>query len=439
MARRDLGPVREQNEPGAVFASKRSIVIATSETPPEEIGWRRNLTVCVFGAFATVLAMTVLLPFLPLYVAELGARSGRALDHAAIVQWSAATFGVTFLASGLAAPFWGRFADRYGRKLILIRASLGMAVCMSLIGVAQDLWQLLALRLLAGLLGGYASGATILVATQTPRDRSGWALGMLSSGVMAGSLAGPLLGGFLPALIGIRMVFLLAGGLIFLAFLATVAFIRETRPPVRAPGPQPGAWSQVPDRNHVAILLSAAALLTLATMSIEPIVTLYVAQLVDRPAQVTMMSGLVMAAAALGSVLAAPPVGRLADRIGHRRVVIGGLLVCAALLLPQAAVGSAWQLLILRFLMGVALAGLAPAITAMIRHAVPSAIAGRILALNTSAQYVGYVAGPLLGGLVGAHLGMRPVFLATGAVMLAGAALIARTRTSAPGDLPAPR
>ncbi len=410
-------------------------MIETSWAEPGEIAWRRNLAVCVFGAFSTVLAMTVLLPFLPLYVAQLGARGGRTLDHAAIVQWSAVTFGATFLASGVAAPFWGKFADRYGRKLILIRASLGMAVCMSLTGMAQTLWQLLALRLLAGLLGGYASGATVLVATQTPRDRSGWALGLLSSGVMAGSLAGPMLGGFLPPLVGIRTVFLLAGGLIFLAFLATILCIRETTRPAAGAATRQGAWRQVPDRPQVAMLLAGGALLTLATMSIEPIVTVYVAQLVHRPARVTEMSGLVMAATALGSVLAAPPVGRIADRIGHRRVVIGGLLACAALLLPQAAVGSAWQLLVLRFLMGVALAGLAPAITAMIRHAVPSSIAGRILALNTSAQYLGYVAGPLLGGLVGAHLGMRPVFLATSAVMLAGAALIARTGR----DLPAPR
>ena len=153
-----------------------------------------------------------------------------------------------------------------------------------------------------------------------------------------------------------------------------------------------------------------------------------------RGGPVTAMSGLIMAAAALGSVLAAPPVGRIADRIGPRRVVVAGLLACAGLLLPQALVTQAWQLLVLRFLMGAALAGLSPAITSMIRHAVPVSIAGRILSLNTSAQYVGFVAGPLLGGIVAAHLGMRPVFLATSLLMLAGAGLASRLR-----DLPPAR
>jgi len=382
--------------------------------------WRRNLFVCVFGSFATAVAMTLLLPVLPSYVAELGVHG-----QAAIVQWSAVAFGVTFGAAGVAAPFWGWVADRHGRKLILMRASLGMAVCMSLIGMAQDIGQLVILRLLAGLLGGYASGASVLVATQTPRARSAWALGVLSSGVMAGNLLGPLLGGVLPPLIGLRRTFLAAGLLIFAAFMATALLVREVRRPARPAGKVRGAWSQVPDRGSVRAMLATGMLLTLAMMSIEPIITLYVAELMPTGAAVTAMSGAILSAGALGSMIAAPGMGRLADRIGPRRVVVWGLVASAVLLLPQAAVTQAWQLLVLRFLMGVALAGLSPAISSMIRHAVPDQVVGRILALNTSSQYFGFVAGPLLGGLVGAHLGMRPVFLATSAAMLAGAVLAA--------------
>lgn len=411
-----------------VYSQSRDVTIIspikTLEQPwRDDPQWRRNLYVCVFGAFTTVLAMTLLLPFLPLYVEQLGVHG-----HAAIVQWSAIAFSATFLAAGLAAPFWGRFADRYGRKLILVRASLGMAICMSLLGMVQNIWQLVALRLLAGLLGGYASGAVVLVATQTPKARTSWALGMLSSGVMAGSLVGPLVGGALPPLIGVRGTFFLAGGLIFIAFLATALMVRETHRPVRTTAGTPGAWSLIEDRRAVLVMLLTGALVTLATMSIEPIVTVYVAQLMPPGASVTMMSGAIMSAGALGSVIAAPRMGRLADRIGQRKVVVGGLIASGLLLLPQAAVDNAWQLLGLRFLMGIALAGLIPAITSMIRHAVPTQVAGQILALNTSAQSFGFVVGPLLGGFVGAHLGMRPVFLATSAVMMAGAALASRRR-----------
>src|SRR5277367_210771 len=177
----------------------------------EDQYWRRNLAVCLVGSFTTIVAMTLLLPFLPLYVAELGVTG-----EAAIVQWSGIAFSATFFAAALIAPLWGRLADRYGRKLMLVRASLGMATAMSLMGMAHNVWELVGLRLFAGFAGGYSSGATILVATQTPKQRSGWALGMLNSGIMAGSLVGPLIGGTLPPLIGIRATFWLAGGVIFL-------------------------------------------------------------------------------------------------------------------------------------------------------------------------------------------------------------------------------
>src|SRR6202012_5801876 len=162
--------------------SASSAVTAEPTIPDPTAHWQRNLWVCVFGSFTTIVAMTLLLPFLPIYVEELGVH-----DHAAIVQWSGVAYGATFLSAAMVAPLWGRLADRYGRKLMLIRASLGMTVAMSLIGMATSVWQLVALRLLAGLLGGYASGSNVLVATQTPRHRTGWALGVLASGIMAGN------------------------------------------------------------------------------------------------------------------------------------------------------------------------------------------------------------------------------------------------------------
>ena len=381
--------------------------------------WRRNLYVCLFGSFTTVAAMTLLLPFLPLYVEQLGART-----HAAIVQWSGVAFGATFLGAGLVAPLWGKLADLYGRKPILIRASLGMAVTMSLIGTVHTVWQLVLLRLLAGLLGGYSSGAVVLVATQTPKDRSSWALGTLSTGVMAGGLVGPLIGGALPSLIGIRETFHLAGGVIFVAFLATCFLIKEDRrgavPRARRRGRR-GAWASIPDRRPVIAMLATAMLLMLANMSIEPIITVYVGQLLHG-GDVALTSGVVMSASALGSILAAPRLGRLADRVGAWTVILGCLLATALLLIPQAFVASAWQLVVLRFLMGLSLAGLLPSINALLRHSVPDGVVGTILGYAISAQFAGQVAGPLVGGLVGGHLGMRAVFLTTSVLLLAGAA-----------------
>ncbi|MBW9053708.1 MFS transporter [Rhizobium mesosinicum] len=396
---------------------------------PESAYWKRNLVISLLGSFTTIVAMTLLLPFLPLYVEELGVS-----DHTAIVQWSGIAYGATFFAAACVAPLWGRLGDIYGRKLMLVRASLGMTIAISLMGMAGSVWQLVALRLFVGLAGGYASGSMVLVATQTPKDRSAWALGVLSSGIMAGNLVGPLIGGALPPIIGIRGTFLAAGGMIFIAFLATTFLIKEEKSAARKQAAKAsGGWKSIPDKGPVVAMLATGLLLMLANMSIEPIITVYVAQLVPDQGQVTMIAGIVMSAAALGSILSASRLGKLADRIGHWPVIAGALAIAGLLLIPQALVTASWQLIGLRFLMGLALGGLLPCITAVIRHNVPDSAAGSILGLSISSQYVGQVTGPILGGFVGGHIGMPAVFLGTSVLLLAGAAFTWLVRTKEEG------
>jgi MFS family permease len=379
--------------------------------------WRRNLWVCVTGSFTTIVGMTILLPFLPLYVAELGAETPKA-----VAQWSGIAYGATFLSAAFVAPLWGRLADRYGQKIMLLRASLGMAVAIGLMGMVTTVWQLVLLRLLTGLLGGYASGSVLLVAAQAPKARSGWALGMLSSGIMAGNLIGPLVGGIVPNHIGVRNTFLLTAAVIFVAFLATAVLIRE---PDRQPGKASGAAGSAKvslgaARVPILAMLATGTLLMVANMSIEPIITIYIAELVSEP-HVTTAAGITMSATALGSILSASRLGKLADRIGHWTVITAGLAAAAFLLIPQAFVTEVWQLVGLRFLMGVALGGLLPCIAAVIRHSAPEGTSGRYLGLSTSAQYAGQVVGPVAGGFFAGHFGMRAVFFGTAALMALGA------------------
>lgn len=379
--------------------------------------WRRNLWVCSLGSFTTIAAMTLLVPFLPTYVRQLGVR-----DADAVILWSGLAYSATFVTAGLTAPLWGALGDRYGRKLMLIRASLGMAVAMSLLGLAQSVHQLVALRLLVGLLGGYSSAATILVAAQTPKGRSAWALGVLSSSVMAGTIAGPLVGGFLPALMGIRLTFLLAGGLIFCAFMATLFFVAGDGPAV-ASGPT-GAAASIAARPRAAWsaatvgLLATGGLLAFATMSVEPTLAEYVARM-DGPRHAALWSGVVMSAGAAGAILSAPRVGRVADERGPSIVITACLLGAAACLVAQGAVASAWQLMVVRFLMGLFLGGLMPAVTSALRAAAPPGRVGSILGWSVSVQYAGQVLGPLSGGLVATWLGLRAVFLWTALVLFA--------------------
>ncbi|MFC0400893.1 MFS transporter [Paraburkholderia rhizosphaerae] len=383
--------------------------------------WQRNLTICVFGSFTTLVSLSMLLPFLPLYVAQLGVKS-----PAAVVQWSGVAFGATFFGTAITAPVWGRLADRYGRKPMLVRAAVGMAIVMSLIGVAHSVAELVALRLAAGLIGGYASASIVMIGTQAPRERAGWALGVLSTGALSGNLIGPLVGGFLPDLVGIRGTFFVGGAMIAVAAAATVLFVREDFDRHADTRPHPGATDNVKPNAHraiIATLLVTAMMVLFANMSIEPIITVYVAQLGVPHEHLARTAGVIMAAAAFGSMLTAPRLGALADRIGSWNVIVGCLAVTGLIMIPQAFVTHWWQLALLRGLMGMTIAGLLPAIAKMVRHLVDDHHSGKTLGYLQSAQFSGQVIGPLVGAQIGAHAGLHQVFFVTGTLLVLCAAL----------------
>ncbi|WP_433766033.1 MFS transporter [Pseudomonas putida] len=378
--------------------------------------WRRNLAVCVFGSFTTLVSLSMLLPFLPLYVQQLGVTA-----QADVVQWSAVAFGATFFGTAITAPLWGRLADRFGRKPMLIRAAIGMAIVMSLIGLARNVTDLVVLRLIAGLIGGYASASIVMIGSQVPREKAGWALGVLSTGALSGNLIGPLLGGFLPQLVGIRGTFFVGGAMIAVAAISTILLVREDFQPGVDGSRRPKAAAVEGDTARwpiIAALLVTAMMVLLANMSIEPIITVYIGHLGVAFDDQARVAGVVMAGSALGSILTAARLGALADRIGSWNVIIGCLVLTGIVMVPQAYVTQWWQLAVLRGLMGMTIAGLLPAIAKLIRHSVPEHSTGKILGYLQSAQFSGQVIGPLLGGQIGAHFGLQPVFLVTGALLV---------------------
>ena len=384
-----------------------------------EAHWQRNLLVCVFGSFTTLLSLSMLLPFLPLYVEQLGVAGA-----AGIVQWSSFAYSATFIGTAVTSPIWGRLSDVYGRKVMLVRAAVGMAVVMSLIGTASSAPQLVLLRLIAGLVGGYSAASIVMIGSQAPQARAGWALGVLSTGALCGNLIGPLVGGFLPEWFGIRGSFFIGGALIAIAAVATIVLVKEDfhRVPARhAAAPEPRSRAEW---LTIVVLLVASSMVLLASLSIEPIITVYIQQLGVAKAQLPRQAGIIMSATAFGSMLAAPRIGALADRIGGWRVITGCLVATAVVLIPQAWVDSWWQLCMLRFVMGLTVAGLLPAIGKLIRGFAKERSSGSLLGTLQSAQFVGQVLGPLIGGQIGAHVGLRDVFYLTAALLLFTAAAV---------------
>lgn len=382
---------------------------------PAPINWKRNLTVAWIGCFLTGAAFSLVMPFLPLYVELLGVTG-----HSALNMWSGLVFSITFLFSAIASPFWGGLADRKGRKIMLLRSALGMAVVMTLMGFAQNIWQFLVLRALLGLLGGFIPNANALIATQMPRNRSGWAMGTLSTGGVAGALLGPLAGGLLADVYGLRTVFFITASVLFICFLLTLFCIRENFTPV-------AKKEMLHAREVIASLKSPRLVLSLfvttmiiqvATGSIAPILTLYVRELAGNVGNIAFISGMIASVPGVAALMSAPRLGRLGDRIGPEKILVAALLISALLLVPMAFVQTPWQLGLLRFLLGAADGALLPAVQTLLVYNATPQIAGRVFSYNQSFRDIGNVTGPLLGAAVSANYSFRAVFCVTAVVVL---------------------
>lgn len=379
--------------------------------------WKRNLIVCWFGMFVTGVGMSQIAPVLPLYINHLGIH-----DTALIEQFSGIAFGITFIISAVFSPIWGQAADRYGRKPMLLRASLGMAIVIFSMGFAQNVYQLIGLRLLQGVITGYSTACTTLIATQTDMEHAGWALGTLSTASIAGSLFGPVIGGYIGENFGLQNVFFITGTLLLIAFITTVLFVKESF--IRQDKKVLSAkkiWNTVPDKDLTIIMFVTSFVLALALYSVEPIITVYVSQLSSNSSHVALVAGMAFSVSGLANILAAPRLGKISDRIGPQKVMLVALLAAGLIFIPQAFVENPWQLMAFRFLLGLAMAGLNPSVNTLVKRITPDYLTGRVFGFNISAQYLGVFGGSILGGQVAAYWGIRYVFFITSALLLINA------------------
>ena len=369
--------------------------------------WKVNLISVWFGCFFTGLAISQILPFLPLYVSQLGVTS-----HEALSMWSGLTFSVTFLVSAIVSPMWGSLADRKGRKLMLLRASLGMAIAILLQAFATNVWQLFILRAIMGLTSGYIPNAMALVASQVPRERSGWALSTLSTAQISGVIGGPLLGGFLADHVGLRAVFIITAILLTISFLVTLFLIKEGGRPVVSKSERlsgKAVFASLPYPGLMISLFVTTMVIQLCNGSVGPILALFIKSMAPDSSNIAFLSGM---------IAAVPGVSALGDRIGTARILMATLIIAVILFFAMSFVTTPLQLGILRFLLGFADGAMLPAVQTLLVKYSSDQVTGRIFGYNQSFMYLGNVAGPLIGASVSAMAGFRWVFAATAVVVL---------------------
>ena len=378
--------------------------------------WRVNLISVWFGCFFTGLAISQILPFLPLYISQLGVTS-----HEALSMWSGLTFSVTFLISAIVSPMWGSLADRKGRKLMLLRASLGMVIAVLLQAFATNVWQLFLLRGVMGLTSGYIPNAMALVASQVPRERSGWALSTLSTAQISGVIGGPLMGGFIADHVGLRAVFCITAALLVVSFLVTLFLIKEGVRPTIKKSERLSGKAVFASLSHPALVISlffTTMVIQLCNGSIGPILALFIKSMVPDSSNIAFLSGLIASVPGISALISAPRLGKLGDRIGTERILMATLIFAVVLFFAMSWVTTPLQLGVLRFLLGFADGAMLPAVQTLLVKYSSDQITGRIFGYNQSFMYLGNVAGPLMGATVSAMAGFRWVFIATASIVL---------------------
>jgi DHA1 family multidrug resistance protein-like MFS transporter len=379
--------------------------------------WKIDLTVLWFGTFLVMGGMTMIMPFLPLYIRELGIEG----EHE-IAMWAGAIFAGNFVTSFLFQPLWGKLSDQYGRKIMLLRSGFGMAVVIILMGFSQSAWQLLALRLLNGVISGFNPAAISLISATAPKERMGFAMGVLQSGTVAGTILGPLIGGVLADLYGFRPIFYLTGSLLLLSTLLIWLLVREKFDREKAAAEQPvsilAGLSELRAIKQLPVLFSVTFIIQFAMLSAMPIMTLFVEDLHGSVQNLALLAGLVGSITGVSNMIASPLLGRLSDKIGPSKILLISLFGAALTFIPQAYATSLWQLFAARFVLGMFMGGMIPTVNSLIRKYTPDGMESRSYAFNSSFLSLGNMVGPIVGGLLAGVTGFSGVFLLSGVLLL---------------------
>ena len=378
-----------------------------------QIDWKQNLRVTWVGNFLTGASFSLVMPFMSLYVEELGARGSDIEFYAGLAV------SVTALASTIMSPIWGSLADRYGNKPMMVRASTCMLFTMGGLAFVPNVFWLLVLRLLTGIFAGYIPNSTALMASQVPRHRAGYALGTLSTGLVAGNLMGPLLGGLLADRFGMRAVFLIVGGLLSVLTILTIFLVKEDFTPLEAGQtlPMKAVLSRVKDRNILLGLFVTSMIIQMAAQSIIPIMALYIRHL-GQGQNLMFVAGLITSAMGISSILSSGFLGKIGDRIGNHRLLLAALFYSFIMYWLSAYAQTPLQLGLIRFLYGFGTGALLPSVNSLLTKMAPKEGLARIFAYNQTFTYMGSVLGPIFGSSVAAYLGYPWVFYMTAGLVL---------------------
>ena len=378
--------------------------------------WRRNLYILVVVQLVSTAGFSLVFPFVPLYVAEIGIAT-----RGSVAFWSGLAFSSQAFTMMLAAPIWGAFADRYGRKVMLVRATFGGAILLILMGLVQNAEQLVVLRTIQGFVTGVVPAVSALVAASAPRERMGESLGLLNNSRAVGVAVGPVIGGIIGDAFGFRESFWITGVLLAISGILALVWVKEEFVPPQETKQRAGffdAYKMLLKLPGMSGLYGLQFLRSLGQTMILPMAALFVVELMGGTQGAASITGLIIGLASFTAATSGVWLGRMGDRIGHTKVLIASALVAALLYAPQPFVTRVWQLVVLQALQGFAAGGLIPSLSSLLNLWAPGGKQGAVYGLDTSVNAGARSIAPMLGAAIAVWFGLRGVFGATALVYL---------------------
>lgn len=391
---------------------ERSVTISYQRTVA-----KRNAIIMWFANFFVAASMTMVIPFISLYVESLGNYT-----DAYVQRWSGWIFAITFVTAFFFSPIWGRIGDKYGRKKMLILSASGLAVSLLSMGFATSVWQLFLLRFMMGIFTGFIPMSEAFISTQTPKEIAGRVLGTLQTGSVTGTLMGPLMGGVIADNFGYSTTFKIVSITIFLSALIVAFGIKEMQMIIKVQEDRKVYTSKevilhIIRHPVLLIVMLTSSLVQIAHFSIQPILSLYVVEL-NGAHHVAFFAGLAFSATGLGNLIFTRQWGRLGDKYGYTKILIILLFLTGIVYLPGAFVSNIWQLVVLRFLLGMTIGGIIPTRVAFIRQEAPLSMQGEVLGYNTSLRFLGNIIGPTIGGILAGIFGISSIFFFTSGLLI---------------------
>ncbi|MDF2635024.1 MAG: major facilitator superfamily 1 [Pelosinus sp.] len=377
------------------------------------MSWRRNLWVLSIAVMLSGSSYTMVIPFLPLYLLDIG------VSQEDVNVWSGLIFSVSFLVSAFMAPYWGRCADKSGKRRMVMRAGFSLAVVYFLGAFVRNPMELLLVRILQGFANGFVPASMAIIASSVPKEKMGFSLGVMQTTLLVGGILGPLMGGGLSHFFGMRLSFVIAAGIIFLGTVGVGLFVKE---PINNEPPCVGSIIDdlrmaLNNRKLVEMLLLLFGA-QMISMTLQPLITLYVAKLQGNMEGVALTAGIIYSLAGIAGAMSAPTWGKLGQKKGFIKILVIAFIGAGIFNMGQFFVSNIYQFSVLQFFFGLFIVGVYPAINTIAVNSTDKAVQGRVFGLTTTANQLGSMVGPLVGGMISSWLGIAPVFLFTGSFLI---------------------